>query len=195
MNMALIKKQLTNAVIIFLSILLSCSEKDEIKAPGSAETDSDGKELMRPDQQIRGAQILLYKGSLVTTDIRADYIEKYDKRDSALAWKLDVLFYNDRGELTSSLVADSGLVRESANWMVANGDVVVIGKEDSARLETQQLFYYGQSETIETDSFVTIYQRGDTLRGYGMKADRGLKRVKIKRQVSGTLQNTGEITR
>jgi len=187
--MDLLRKTPALLLIIILGLIVSCSEKNEIRSPGGDDGDGSTESVQRPDQQIRGAQIFLYKGSVITTDIQADYIEKFSKRDSTPAWGLNVYFYNPEGEMTSHLEADSGLVRESSNWMVANGNVVVINTEDSARLETEQLYYYGRTETIETDSFVTIYQRGDTLRGYGLKADQGLKRVRIKRQVSGTLQN------
>jgi len=182
-------------IILGLFVLLSaggCGDKDEIKAPGIASADSTAAIPLRPDQQTRGANFSLYDGSVKTTDVKADYIEKYSKQDSILAWGLDVVFFNSEGEQTSKLIADSGLIRESINWMVANGNVVVIN-EDGSRLETQQLFWFGNEEIIKSDSFVTIYQFGDTLRGYGLETDRELKRVRIKRQVTGTLQDTEKI--
>lgn len=170
-----------------------CSDKSEIKAPGVSQADSTEVVRLRPDQQIRGAHIGLFDGSIKTTDIQAEYIEKYVKQDSTLAWGLVVHFYDADGKETSNLTADSGLVRESIKWMVANGNVVVV-TEDSSRLETEQLFWHGTERMIKTDSFVTIYQHGDTLRGYGLETDEGLKRVKIKRQVSGTLKSTKGVT-
>jgi len=179
--------------IVAACALIGCGEKNEIKAPGAGEADSSLTGKLRPDQQIYGAAVELFRGSGRTTQIRADYIEKYSKQDSALAWKLNVSFYNDSGLVTTHLIADSGLVREITQEMVANGHVVVT-TEDSSRLETQQLFWNGRDEMVTTDSFVTIYQKGDTLRGYGLEADRGLKRVKIKRQVTGTLKNAEGVT-
>ncbi len=178
--------------LLILLAAVSCSDKDEIKAPGVASADSAAAVVLRPDQQTRGANFSLYDGSVKTTDVKADYIEKYTKQDSTMAWGLDVVFFNSEGEQTSKLIADSGLIRESINWMVANGNVVVIN-EDGSRLETQQLFWFGNEEKIRSDSFVTIYQYGDTLQGYGLETDRELKRVRIKRQVTGTLKDTEKI--
>jgi LPS export ABC transporter protein LptC len=174
-------------------VIVGCSDRSEIKAPGVDQADSTQVAKPRPDQQIRGAHIGLFDGPIKTTDIQAEYIEKFVKQDSTLAWGLVVHFYDANGKETSNLTADSGLVRESTKWMVANGNVVVV-TEDSSRLETEQLFWYGDQEMIKTDSFVTVYQHGDTLRGYGLETDHGLKRVKIKRQVSGTLKSTEGIT-
>jgi LPS export ABC transporter protein LptC len=183
--------------IFFVVILaggLGCGEKDEIKAPGASEADSTGISRVRPDQQISGAEIGLFNGPVKTAKIKADYIEKFSKQDSTLAWGLDVYFYDRKGKQSSHLVADSGLVRETTKMLVANGNVVVVTPEDSARLETEQLFWNGRTEMITTDKFVTIYQHGDTLQGYGLEADRGLKRIKIKRQVKGTVKKTEGIT-
>jgi hypothetical protein len=203
---------MTKGISIFLTaallLLTACSEKNEIKAPGVSSSDGDTTAVLRPDTQIRGAQIFLYDGSVVTTDIKADYLEKYDKQDSTLAWNLDVRkadylekydkqdstlawnldvrFFNKQGQQTSHLVSDSGLVRETINLMIANGSVVAVN-EDDVRLETEQLIWHGNEEMIRTDSFVTIYQKGDTLRGWGLETDKELKRIKIKKQVSGSL--------
>ena len=184
------------AIFVFaiLALILGCGEKNEIKAPGVGEADSSATTRMRPDQQISGAEIALFSGPVRTTLIKADYIEKFNKQDSALAWGLDVHFYDSEGKESSHLVADSGLVRETTKMLVANGNVVVVTPEDSAWLKTEQLFWNGRSEMITTEKFVTIYQHGDTLQGYGLEADRGLKRVKIKRQVKGTVKQTKELT-
>ncbi|UCD94181.1 MAG: LPS export ABC transporter periplasmic protein LptC [Candidatus Zixiibacteriota bacterium] len=180
--------------LVILAAMLGCGEKNEIKAPGVGEADSLASVRIRPDQQISEAEIALFNGPVRTTVIKADYIEKFNKQDSTLAWGLDVYFYDREGKESSHLVADSGLVRETTKMLVANGNVVVVTPEDSARLETEQLFWNGRSEMITTDKFVTIYQHGDTLQGYGLEADRGLKRVKIKRQVKGTVKSTEGVT-
>ncbi len=177
---------LSNLLIILLAA--ACGEKNEIKAP-PAGSDSLTAVKVRPDQQLRNARILLYNKAILTSDVRADSIEKYEKQDSALAWKLDVHFFDSTGSEISTLVADSGLVREHINLMVANGHVVVIS-EDSSKLETDQLVWNAQKNTIETDKFVTLIQHGDTLTGYGLEADQRLNKIKIKKQISGRLKNT-----
>jgi LPS export ABC transporter protein LptC len=184
----------TVIIILFLAAVVGCSDKNEIKAPGAGDGSLADTSAIRPDQQIKGASIFLFKGSVRSTEIKADYIEKYNKQDSTLAWGLDVHFYNSMGGETSHLIADSGLVRESVQYMVANGHVVVVSKEDNSRLETEQLFWNGLEQKVTTDAFVTIYQDGDTLMGYGFEADQDLKGFKIKRQVSGAFKDTKDLT-
>lgn len=189
-------RNLTPALVgLIICAVCGCTEKNEIKAPGVSQADSLESTGIRPDQQIRGASIGLFSGSIKTTDIKADYIEKYNKLDSTLAWGLDVHFFDSEGKEASHLVADSGLVREMIKWMAANGHVVVI-TEDDARLETEQLIWKGREEVfiVEDDIFVTIYQHGDTLTGYGLEADQELRRVKIKKPVGGVLRSTEGIT-
>ena len=180
---------ITAVMTIFLSA--GCGNKDEIKAPASG-TDSTMADIIRPDQQIRNARISLYNGSARTTDVLADYIEKYEKQDSTLAWKLQVHFFDSTGHEISNLVADSGLIRERTNTMVANGHVVVVG-EDGSRLETEQLFWNGRNNKIETNRFVRVIQQGDTINGqFGLEADQKLTHIKIK-AASGVMKNAEEI--
>ena len=180
------------AVFICLIMLLGCSEKNEIKAPSADGSDGAVTSDMRPDQELRNARIFLYDGSVQTTDIKADRIEKYEKRDSTLAWNLDVHFFDSVGVEVSHLIADSGLVREQINLMEAMGHVVVT-TEDSVSLKTEYLIWNSVENIVKTDSFVVLVQGGDTLRGYEFEADPDLGNWKIKRQVSGAIQRTDEI--
>jgi len=178
-------------IVSFFLILFGCSEHNEIKAPGVG-VDESSVAVVRPDEQIKNAQITLFDGSVKTVDILADYIEKYNKRDSALAWGLDVTFFDSEGKVSSKLFADSGLIRESINYMIANGNVVVIN-EDSSRLETEQLIWHGKNDKIENDVFVRLYQHGDTLEGIGFEAYRPYKGFKIKRQGKGVFEDVERI--
>ena len=81
-------------IVGIITVLGACSSKDEIKAPPESAVDSLADSIIRPDQEIRGANITLYNGPVKTTDIKADYIEKFTKQDSTLAWGLDVTFFD-----------------------------------------------------------------------------------------------------
>jgi len=182
-------------VILFLVLVfvIGCSDKKEIKAPGVTDANSAADTIVRPDQELRDARISLYNGAVKTTDVKADYMEKYEKLDSTLAWKLDVYFYDSVGEQMSHLVADSGLVREQIQLIEVFGDVHV-DSHDGTSLITRHLLWNSPKNRVETDSFVTFVQPGgDTLRGYGFEADKNLNHWKIKHQSSGVMQNTDGI--
>ena len=184
-------KFISRIFVSFLLILPGCSERNEIKAPGVGD-DEPVENVIRPDEQIKNAQITLFDGSIKTVDILADYIEKYNKQDSALAWDLDVTFFDSEGKVSSKLFADSGYIRESIKYMVANGNVVVLS-EDSSRLETEQLIWHGSKDKIENDVFVRLYQHGDTLEGIGIESFKPYKGFKIKKQGKGVFQDLNRV--
>ena len=171
-----------------LLILAACGDENEIKAPGSGGAVADST-AVRPDQQFRDARIFLYDKSRVTTDIKADYIEKYEKQDSTLAWQLEVVFFDSTGAQKSHLISDSGLIREEVNLMDVYGNVRVIS-DDGAKLSSQHLNYNSGRNLVTTDSFVVIITNvGDTVMGYGFEADPKLGNWSLKRQVSGSMIN------
>lgn len=180
---------LLSLIAAMLSIV-SCDEGTKVQSTDTG--DSTGVAIVRPDQQIRNARISMYDGARKTTDVQADYIEKFEKNDSTLAWNLKVDFFDTAGHVISDLVADSGVVREKVNFMEVFGHVVVT-TEDSAILLTEQLKHNTRDDKIETDKFVRIIQHGDTIQGYGLEADRQLKNIRIKKQVSGTLKGTEDV--
>ncbi|MBN2225763.1 MAG: LPS export ABC transporter periplasmic protein LptC [candidate division Zixibacteria bacterium] len=180
-------------LLLALTLVTGCGEKKEIKAPGVTDAGETVEAELRPDQELRDARISLYSGPSKTTDVKADFMEKYEKLDSTLAWNLDVYFYDSLGKEMSHLVADSGLVREQVQMIEVFGNVYV-DTHDGTSLITQHLLWNSPKNRVETDSFVTFVQPGgDTLRGYGFEADKNLNHWKIKRQSSGVMQNTDGI--
>lgn len=168
--------------------LFACGDNNEIKAPGSGGSAADTTAL-RPDQEFRNARIFLYDKDHMTTDIKAGYIEKYEKQDSTLAWQLEVIFFDSTGAQKSRLVSDSGLIREEVNLMDVYGHVRIISN-DSAKLFSNHLNYNSGRNLITTDSFVVIIpSAGDTVQGYGFEADPKLGNWSLKRQVSGSMIN------
>jgi len=175
--------------ILTAAILFGCSNREDIKA--ADDTDSTAA-IVRPDQILLDTKISLYDGPFRTTDLYADSIEKFQAVDSTLAWNLQVHFLDTLGREKSYLEADSGLVRENTNFMEVFGHVKV-RTEDSAYLYTQQLKYDIKSDSITTDKFVKIIQKGDTIQGYGLVADQQLKKTRILRRVTGTLKSSKQV--
>ena len=175
-------------VIVILLAFCACDNNSERNDSAGESAKSSDSTLVRPDQQFRNAHIFLYNGSQITTDIKASYIEKYDKQDSTLAWDLEVFFFDSTGAQKSHLISDSGLIREQVNLMDVYGNVKIIG-DDSATLYSEHLNYNSIKNLIATDSFVTILPNDeDTIRGYGFEADPKLGNWSLKRQVSGSMK-------
>ncbi|MCP4703753.1 MAG: hypothetical protein GY865_04010, partial [candidate division Zixibacteria bacterium] len=91
-------------IILLTLMLISCAKTSEDRKTETA-GDSTDVVIIRPDQQIKNARISLYDGAVITTDLYADYIEKFEPYDSTQAWKLDVYFYDNEGNQISTLTA------------------------------------------------------------------------------------------
>ncbi|MBK7142198.1 MAG: LPS export ABC transporter periplasmic protein LptC [bacterium] len=146
----------------------------------------------RPDTEMRGATIDLLEGERVTTRIDADRILKFDAKDSTMGYVVHAEFFDSLGNITSRLDGDSAYIRETSNHMHVYGHVVVVS-EDHSMLETDYLHWNPDIEKIQTDAYVKVTRKGDVVTGWGLEADQKLTRIKVLRQVSGTIHNTDEI--
>ena len=165
--------------------LASCSNTDRTSNDQNA---GDSSKLI-PDSELFGATIYMYDKDLITAEIQAEKIVKFESIDSTMAYKLNVNVLDSLGHTTTHLVGDSGVIRESSALMDVYGNVVLITK-DTARLETDYLHWNSRKHLITTDAFVRISRDADLVTGWGLEADENLNRVKILDQVSGSLSGT-----
>ena len=178
----------TAAVAAALMLAAGCGDQ---KSSTEAQNSSTSKEL-QPDQVTSSAHMFLYSGGHRTTDLKAEEIRQFTKLDSTVAEKIMIEFYDTTGARISTLTAQKGFIREKDNYLAVSGDVVVIG-EDSIRLETQYLEWVGAKDSVVTDSFVTVINKGDTLMSYGFQSDPRLKNITFKRKVSGRLTEVEKV--
>lgn len=165
-------------------ILLSgCGSQDGRRASTDVGVDTTN----RPDAVVAGASILLYKGKTITTEIKSELIHKFDEIDSTMGYAVDIDILDSTGNVVSTIVSDSGVIREKENFLNLFGHVVVL-TDDSTRLETDYLRWDPDRNKIETEAFVKITQEGDIITGWGLESDRSLSHIKILRQVSGTVE-------
>jgi LPS export ABC transporter protein LptC len=184
------KRSLHILPIVFVAfgcILLSagCDSEKSFKPRSSS-----GDIAKRPDSETGGALISLYNGKELTTTIRADRILKFEAQDSAVAYHLRIQFLDSTGRAVTDLVGDSGIVRENKGLFEIFGNVVGISPEQNTKLETDYLKWNPEINRIQTDAFVRITRGrngGDVITGWGMETDRQFSRVKILREVSGTV--------
>ncbi len=174
---------------MLLIALTGCSNKadSDIEPPGPVDSAS------LPDSEVRGATIYLYTRGVMDSEIRAGEIIQYEDKDSTMGYHLDMDFFDSVGSLTSTLVADSGVIHEQAGYFEVYGHVVV-NTGDSSRLDTDYLIWNPRTNKIETDAYVTVTRPGQVFTGWGFEADRGLSRFKILSQSSGTVTDTRNLT-
>lgn len=163
--------------------IASCGRQDGRSANSNTVIDTTN----RPDAIVAGATIFLYEGTIVTTEIKAELIHKFDVIDSTMGYVLDINVMDSSGSVVSTIVGDSGVIREHDNSLYLFGNVVVL-TDDSTKLETDNLRWDPDRNKIETEAFVKITQDGDIITGWGLESDRSLSHIKILKQVSGTLK-------
>lgn len=176
----------TGVIALFLAaaFLSGCSQKT-VSQGDQAAVDS----TLRPDSEVSGATIFLYDRDRVTAEIRSKIMRRFEAIDSTIAYVLNVDFLDSVGQISSNLVADSGVIREKDDRFEVFGKVVVV-TQDSARLDTQFLRWNPQRKKIESDAYVKFTRRNDIMTGWGMEADPDLGRLKILSQVSGSVSES-----
>ncbi|MDZ4723818.1 MAG: LPS export ABC transporter periplasmic protein LptC [candidate division Zixibacteria bacterium] len=182
---------ITAITILIMAVLFQtgCERKPPDGGSDTILMDSLG----RPDSKVTVAKIHLYDKGTKTTEIRADQIRKFEKLDSTMAYSVDIDFFDSLGHVQTTLVGDSGVIRESTNRFHIFGNVVVsVG--DTTKLETEHLIWNPETKQIETDAFVKITRRQDVITGIGMHADRELTHIKILDQVSGTIEDINQMS-
>jgi LPS export ABC transporter protein LptC len=168
-------------IVIFL--LISACGKEEPKAPEFPQN--------VPDQVMENTTITFTEEGVKSAVIQSEYLAVYEKLDLKKAKGVRVDFYDQEGNHTSVLVADSGLIQEKRQNLEALGNVVVTA-EEGIRLETQSLRWDPQKRKIVTDDFVKITKRDDVITGEGLEADEELKHFVIKKSVKGKVAEIPE---
>ena len=176
-----------------LVALTACTEQNAPEPEPAATLADSIKSSTRPDQESENAQIFLYVGGRLSSDITAEKFWKFTYIDSAIARGLSVDFYNSEGVIANHLTSDSGIILESRKIMIAIGNVVAVAA-DSTTLYTEELSWNGLTERITSDKYVTIVRGTDTLRGIGFETDRNMRSIQILKQVEGSLSDDGPKT-
>jgi hypothetical protein len=111
---------------------------DESQAPGGGPGSGP-----HPDQILHDFQVAMTRGELKTAVFTASKGVVYLKRDSMLVETLTAELFDSEGAYSSTLWADSGLIRERQKKLVAHGHVRLQSR-DSVHLTSDSLFWYGE---------------------------------------------------
>lgn len=123
------------------ALLWGCEEQPAADPPPAA--------LNLPDQILSDFQVEMTRGELQSAVITASRGVIYRKRDSMLVENLTALLFESDGTHSSTLWADSGLIRERKQQMTAGGHVRVQSR-DSVHLTSDSLFWYGELQAPDS---------------------------------------------
>ena len=114
--------------------------------------------------------------------IEAPLMERYENDEPYLEMPhgVDVVFYNEYEEPTSSMKANYAINHDYKNIIEARDDVVVIN-EVGEKLNTEHLIWDQDKESIYSEKFVKITTDTEILYGEGFESDERFERWQIKK--------------
>ena len=116
--------------------------------------------------------------------IKAPVLKEYGPPENytVLPNGVDIYFYDLRGRITSTMHADSALIRRNSDLMEAYGNVKVVN-ENGETLETEELFWKNAPDPAErklyTYAFVTITKNEEVIHGEGLTANESFSKYRI----------------
>ena len=154
---------------------------------GGSPRDSSGPASSElPDQEVSDFVATETDQGLVQWKMYARSASTYRSRNTVIARGVRIDFFDEKGQRSSTLTADTGEMNDVTHDMTARGNVVMQATEGT-RMTTDLLHFLNKQQRIVTDSFVRVDRRGDVLTGYGFESDPDLKNFQFKRQVKATV--------
>lgn len=159
--------------VLLMVVLFGCAEK--IK-PSIASTGL-GQDV--PSQESWNSHITFTDSGRVTAIVFAGHIAVYENSKVTLLDEgIQVDFFDENQQHTSTLTAHRGKVNEVTHDLEAYGDVVVIS-DSGTTLTTEELFWNDARQLIHTPAFVEISSSTERIRGHGLESDQSLKNYRI----------------
>lgn len=163
---------------------LACEHREQSEDRTSSEA-SDGP---TPTHVSWGAEFSMNKEGRRRAVISADRMERYVTEDSTYSvWRttgdsarVRTYLFDEKGDSSATVTADSVLFFAREGRFEAFGDVVVVTESDK-RLESEHLTWNQPDRKIRTRRFVHITTPTEVVQGNGLVADEDLETYQIGR--------------
>lgn len=163
-----------NMIIILIGLALTfCGEekfKPQIDASLSAE--------QIPVQESWDTKIVFTEDGKTKAVLYSDHIRAYEDRNVKILEGVKIDFYNEEGNVSSTLTSKRGRINDLTNDMYAIDSVVAVS-DSGVVLRTDELMWRNKEKKIKTDKFVTIIDGDEKIEGYGFESDQNLRNYTI----------------
>ena len=150
------------ALIILLG-LNSCEEDS---------TPVEDKEVYEGPVRIgRQIDMLYTESEQKKSIIKAPLLEEFKNGDRKFPEGINIIFYDDKGEISNTLVANYAFFDKKENRWLATGDVEIVSVKTEEQLNTEKLYWEPESGEIYNDVFVTIKSQNSVSYGTGLKTN------------------------
>lgn len=171
MAFSFIRRKYILAILILLVVAIGCNP-------------SDVKEPLVYDGPMRiGENVELYytEDNRVKVKMIAATVHEFESGDREFPNGLYLEFYDETGQLESTLRANEAYYFKKENQWRGRGKVEVKNLAKNEQLNTEELFWKPAEEKIYTDKFVTIRQQSDVIYGQGLEAKQDMSDYVIKK--------------
>lgn len=154
---------------------------------GKPSSTPSGAEVRLPDQEARDFTLTESSEGRKSWTLRATYAAMYNDRNLVDAQTVRIEFFDAKGEVSSTLVADEGLVHQRTNDLEARGRVKIVTTK-GVTLETDSLRWKNATGTIVSDAFVRVTRNGDVVTGRGFESDPNLDHFHLSSEVQAEVR-------
>ncbi|OFX43160.1 MAG: LPS export ABC transporter periplasmic protein LptC [Bacteroidetes bacterium GWA2_30_7] len=141
------------------------------------------KEVVLPNQSAIDIEVLYSEDAVVQLKLTAPVLEHYNDEEEPFVLfpkGIHVYFFNSKKEIESELQANYAKYFEKKKLWEARDDVRTIN-EKCDLLNTEQLFWNENKETIYSDKFVKITTAEEVLFGDGFESNQNFTKYQIKK--------------
>lgn len=149
---------------------------------GKTASTPSGVEVQIPDQEARDFSLTETSEGKKSWTLQATYAAMYNDRNLVDAKTVRIDFFDAKGEVYSTLVADEGLVHQRTNDLEARGRVKVVTTK-GVMLETDSLRWLNATGKIVSDAFVKVTRKDDVVTGRGFESDPNLDHFHLTSEV------------
>ena len=145
---------------------------------------SDHKEPLEykgPLSEVENVELYYSENDKVKIKMLADLLYEFENGDREFPKGVYMEFYNEFGQLESTLRANHAYFFKKEDQWRGRGKVEVKNIEKNEQLNTEELFWKPKDKKIFTDKFVTILRQKDVIYGEGLEADQDLSNYFIKK--------------
>ncbi|OGB98769.1 LPS export ABC transporter periplasmic protein LptC [candidate division KSB1 bacterium RBG_16_48_16] len=162
----IIQKIKISFALILLFFCLMCSN-DQSTLSGD-----DKEKIESADQEGWNSVVKATQNGQLRAQIQYGHMSRFSQKKLVkFDEDITIYFYNEAGEKSSELTAESGQLDENTNNMSAFGHVVV-ASDSGLTLYTEKLSYNDRQDKIYTDIDIMVTTpEGDTLYGTGFESD------------------------
>lgn len=172
------RRRVDGWALIVIVLALACARKEAKDVPVDT--------TQTPDETIAEFVTQETDSGRVQWKLAAPRALRYSARNVFLLEKPTIEFFDEMGNLQTTLKATNGEYSVLTHDMLAYGNVVATSTKGEI-LETDSLRYLNETDKIVSDSFVKLTRGRDVITGIGMECDHTLDSVDIKKNMKARI--------